>query len=405
MGEMREKDDGEGMSGTREELTDQPGCACDPRSVIGTREEPAGVPGLARLVVVDRTGSTNDDLRSALTGVDGRLDLRAAAAWPHISALWARRQDAGRGRAGRRWITPPGSALTVSFVLRPLVPAAALAWLPLLAGLAVRDVVDAILASARAPWRARTKWPNDVVLVRDGRAGAGIGTGAGGASGIGAGSEVAAGGGAGASAAPDPAEIPGWGRARKVAGVLAELIPTAGGIGARTSAGTTGTADASGAAGAADASGGASAADAPGGGGAADADRGAACAVVLGIGVNTGQSESELPVPWATSLRLAGARVEPRALLEPLSARLDELVTAWEAGEGDPDAGDGALGAALRRACTTLGRRVRVDAPGGVLRGTAVDIAPGLVLRGADGTMRTVDAGDVSHVRTDGAVD
>ena len=377
MGEMREKDDGEGMSGTREELT--------------------GVPGLARLVVVDRTGSTNDDLRSALTGVDGRLDLRAAAAWPHISALWARRQDAGRGRAGRRWITPPGSALTVSFVLRPLVPAAALAWLPLLAGLAARDVVDAILISARAPWRARTKWPNDVVLVPNERAGEGIAAGAS--------TRAGTGGGAGTSAGPDPAEIPGWGRARKVAGVLAELIPTAGGIGARTSAGTTGTADASGAASAADASGAASAADAPGGGGAAGADRGAACAVVLGIGVNTGQSESELPVPWATSLRLAGARVEPRALLEPLSARLDELVTAWEAGEGDPDAGDGALGAALRRACTTLGRRVRVDAPGGVLRGTAVDIAPGLVLRGADGTMRTVDAGDVSHVRTDGAVD
>ena len=379
MGEMREKDDGEGMSGTREELT--------------------GVPGLARLVVVDRTGSTNDDLRSALTGVDGRLDLRAAAAWPHISALWARRQDAGRGRAGRRWITPPGSALTVSFVLRPLVPAAALAWLPLLAGLAARDVVDAILISARAPWRARTKWPNDVVLVPNERAGEG--TAAGASTGAGTG------GGAGAAAVPVPAEIPGWGRARKVAGVLTELIPTAGGIGARTSAGTTGTADASGAvaAGAADAPGAVGAAGAPGGGGAVGADRGAACAVVLGIGVNTGQSESELPVPWATSLRLAGARVEPRALLEPLSARLDGLVTAWEAGAGDPDAGDGALGAALRRACTTLGRRVRVDAPGGVLRGTAVDIAPGLVLRGADGTMRTVDAGDVSHVRTDGAVD
>ena len=392
MGEMCEKDDGEGMSGTREELT--------------------GVPGLARLVVVDRTGSTNDDLRSALTGVDGRLDLRAAAAWPHISALWARRQDAGRGRAGRRWITPPGSALTVSFVLRPLVPAAALAWLPLLAGLAARDVVDAILISARAPWRARTKWPNDVVLVPNERAGEGIAAGAGVGIGVGEGT----GSGAGAPAAPDPAEIPGWGRARKVAGVLAELIPAAGGIGAGTSAGgagaanapatgTTGAAGAPGAADAPNAPGAVGAAGAPGGGGAVGADRGAACAVVLGIGVNTGQSESELPVPWATSLRLAGARVEPRALLEPLSARLDELVTAWEAGEGDPDAGDGALGAALRRACTTLGRRVRVDAPDGVLRGTAVDIAPGLVLRGADGTMRTVDAGDVSHVRTDGAVD
>ena len=375
MGETRKKDDGGGMS--------------------GVREEPTGAPGLERLVVVERTGSTNDDLRSALTGVNGRLDLRSAAAWPHISALWARRQDAGRGRAGRRWITPPGSALTVSFVLRPLVPAAALAWLPLLAGLAVRDVVDAILVSARAPWRARTKWPNDVVLVPDGRAGAGSGaaTGAGigtaTGAGIGAGAGTATGTGAGTAIAPDPAGMPGWGRARKVAGVLAELIPAAGGIGARISAG------------------GASAANAPGApaAGAADADRGAACAVVLGVGVNTGQSESELPVPWATSLRLAGARVEPRELLEPLSARLDEIVTAWEAGGGDPDAGDGALGAALRRACTTLGRRVRVDAPGGVLRGTAVDIAPGLVLRGADGTMRTVGAGDVSHVRTDGAVD
>lgn len=367
--------------------------------VSGAREEPAGVPGLERLVVVERTGSTNDDLRSALTGVDGRLDLRAAAAWPHISALWARRQDAGRGRAGRRWVTPPGSALTVSFVLRPLVPAAALAWLPLLAGLAVRDVVDAILIAARAPWRARTKWPNDVVLVPDGRAGEGIATGAG------AGARAGTGGRAGAAVAPDPAEIPGWGRARKVAGVLAELIPAAGGIGAGTSAGGAGAANApaTGTTGAAGAPGAADAPNAPGA--AAGADRGAACAVVLGIGVNTGQSESELPVPWATSLRLAGARVEPRALLEPLSARLDGLVTAWEAGEGDPDAGDGALGAALRQACTTLGWRVRIDAPDGVLRGAAVDIAPGLVLRGADGTMRTVDAGDVSHVRTDGAVD
>lgn len=396
MGQTRKKDDGEG--------------------VIGAREEPTGVPGLERLVVVERTGSTNDDLRSALMGVDGRLDLRAAAAWPHISALWARRQDAGRGRAGRRWVTPPGSALTVSFVLRPLVPAAALAWLPLLAGLAVRDIVDAILIAARAPWRARTKWPNDVVLVPNERTGAGIATGTGAGAGTRAGASARAGAGAGAAAAPDPAEIPGWGRARKVAGVLAELIPAAGGIGARISAGgaSTANAPAAGTTGAA----GAPAAGTTGAGGvpgtadapnapsaAAGADRGAACAVVLGMGVNTGQSESELPVPWATSLRLAGARVEPRTLLEPLSARLDELVTAWEAGEGDPDAGDGALGAALRRACTTLGRRVRVDAPDGVLRGTAVDIAPGLVLRGANGTMRTVDAGDVSHVRTDGAVD
>mgnify|MGYP000979243666 CR=1 FL=1 len=134
MGQTCKKDDDEDAGGTREELTEAPGLE--------------GVPGLERLVVVERTGSTNDDLRSALTGADGRLDPCAATAWPHISALWAHYQDAGRGRAGRHWITPPGSALTVSFVLRPLVPAAALAWLPLLAGLAARDVVEGGLGVA-----------------------------------------------------------------------------------------------------------------------------------------------------------------------------------------------------------------------------------------------------------------
>ena len=87
MGQTCKKDDDEDAGGTREELTEAPGLE--------------GVPGLERLVVVERTGSTNDDLRSALTGADGRLDPCAATAWPHISALWAQYQDAGRGRAGQ----------------------------------------------------------------------------------------------------------------------------------------------------------------------------------------------------------------------------------------------------------------------------------------------------------------
>ena len=107
-----------------------------------------------RLVTVPVTGSTQDDLRDALTGPE-------ASSWPHLSALRALRQTAGRGRSGHSWITPDDGALLVSVVLRPLVPAERLAWLPLLAGLAVRDALAPFLEELE--WRLGTKWPNDVV--------------------------------------------------------------------------------------------------------------------------------------------------------------------------------------------------------------------------------------------------
>ena len=150
------------------------------------------VGGFSRLVTVTRTGSTNDDLHRDLTGPDGALDPVRAGAWPHLSALRALSQSAGRGRAGRSWITPERGALTVSVVLRPLVAPAALGWLPLLGGLAVRDALTGILASAGSSWRVGTKWPNDVVLLP-----------------------------------PHDARlrpVEGWGSARKVAGVLSEAI-------------------------------------------------------------------------------------------------------------------------------------------------------------------------------------
>ena len=89
----------------------------------------------SRLDTVLVTGSTQDDLRAALTGPE-------RGAWPHLSALRALRQTAGRGRSGRTWVTPDdGGALLVSVVLRPLVPVDCLTWLPLLGGLAVRDAL------------------------------------------------------------------------------------------------------------------------------------------------------------------------------------------------------------------------------------------------------------------------
>lgn len=73
-------------------------------------------------------------------------------------------QTAGRGRHGRAWIAPRGTALLVSVLLR--LPARIASGVPFVAGLATLDVLD------KRSVRALLKWPNDVLV--DGRKVAGI---------------------------------------------------------------------------------------------------------------------------------------------------------------------------------------------------------------------------------------
>ncbi|MFI7588307.1 biotin--[acetyl-CoA-carboxylase] ligase [Spongisporangium articulatum] len=133
-------------------------------------------------------------------------------------------------------------------------------------------------------------------------------------------------------------------------------------------------------------------------------------AVVLGIGVNVTQEQDELPVPTATSLRLAGAAVTDRftvakAVLRELAERYDR----WTAADGDPRAG---LAAAYREACDTIGRDVTVHLPdgsgltGATLTGRCegVDDEGRLLVApvGPDGSVsevRALSVGDVVHVR------
>jgi BirA family biotin operon repressor/biotin-[acetyl-CoA-carboxylase] ligase len=108
----------------------------------------ASRPGLWREVrVVEETGSTNADLLA---------EARSGAAEGLV--LVAEVQTAGRGRMGRRWVSPPRRALTFSVLLRPAVPAGLLGWLPLLAGVAVASALE-----QTAGVGARLKWPNDVL--------------------------------------------------------------------------------------------------------------------------------------------------------------------------------------------------------------------------------------------------
>jgi BirA family biotin operon repressor/biotin-[acetyl-CoA-carboxylase] ligase len=84
------------------------------------------------------------------TSLDARELARAGA--PHGTLVTAREQREGRGRHGRRWHAPAGSALLCSLVLRDPPPL-----LSIIAGVAVAELVGP---------QAKLKWPNDVLVNR-----------------------------------------------------------------------------------------------------------------------------------------------------------------------------------------------------------------------------------------------
>jgi BirA family biotin operon repressor/biotin-[acetyl-CoA-carboxylase] ligase len=86
----------------------------------------------------------------------------AAAGAPHGTLVTADEQTAGRGRQGRAWVAPPGTAVLASVVVREVSP-----MLPLAAAVAVCEACEAV-----ADVRCEIKWPNDVLI--DGRKVCGI---------------------------------------------------------------------------------------------------------------------------------------------------------------------------------------------------------------------------------------
>ena len=257
---------------------------------------------LARLDVVERSESTNTELAASVAA--------DPAAWPAPALLVAEHQVAGRGRAGRVWETPARAALTCSLLVRPGLPREAMSWLPLLSGLATVTALRSTLGL-----HATVKWPNDV-LVED--------------------------------AGP---HVEGWGRARKVAGILTELLPDGGAI--------------------------------------------------VGIGVNVSQTADELPVDSATSLALAGAATVDRVvILTALGEAFTSVLGRWSAAGGDVVASG--LEEEVSSVSATVGSQVRVSLLDGTsVVGEAVGHAPdgGLLVRDTGGNERTVRSGDVHHLR------
>jgi BirA family biotin operon repressor/biotin-[acetyl-CoA-carboxylase] ligase len=69
-------------------------------------------------------------------------------------------QTAGRGRLGRAWETPPGTAILCSVLLHPPEDRVA-AELSLVAGTAVAEAIEEVMGLA-----VQLKWPNDVMVNR-----------------------------------------------------------------------------------------------------------------------------------------------------------------------------------------------------------------------------------------------
>ena len=79
------------------------------------------------------------------------------------SVVVCERQTAGRGRRGRSWLSAPGDSLTFSLLWRFTGPPGQLAGLSLAVGVALARGLENLGASG-----IRLKWPNDVLLERDG---------------------------------------------------------------------------------------------------------------------------------------------------------------------------------------------------------------------------------------------
>lgn len=96
----------------------------------------------------DSIGSTNDELMTAPAPEPGRYAL-----------VVADHQTAGRGRAGKPWLLPPGAGICLSLMTTLGTPAENIAPLTLAVGVGIASALRTMGAGVEL------KWPNDLVLA------------------------------------------------------------------------------------------------------------------------------------------------------------------------------------------------------------------------------------------------
>lgn len=122
--------------------------------------------------------------------------------------------------------------------------------------------------------------------------------------------------------------------------------------------------------------------------------------VVIGLGLNVSLDADELPDPNAVSLTMLQHDADRTELAAALLGALDDRVRQWRAVHGV----DGPLAADYRSVSSTIGTRVRAVLPGDdeiVGIATGIDDSGRLVID-RDGTLVTVSAADITHLRPAG---
>lgn len=106
-----------------------------------------------RVVYAGQLDSTNNEAkRNAENGApDGTLYITEC-------------QTGGRGRRGRQWISPAGSGIWMSLLLRPNLNPANASMLTIVAAMAVTAAVERVVREAGYSVDCHIKWPNDVVV-------------------------------------------------------------------------------------------------------------------------------------------------------------------------------------------------------------------------------------------------
>jgi BirA family transcriptional regulator, biotin operon repressor / biotin---[acetyl-CoA-carboxylase] ligase len=97
---------------------------------------------------------------NSISSTNDRARQLADEGAEEIALISTNEQTAGRGRQGRSWFMPRGSALAISLLTRPAIPASRAMLMTMLAGLAaVEGIEDA------TNLHLDLKWPNDVVSI------------------------------------------------------------------------------------------------------------------------------------------------------------------------------------------------------------------------------------------------
>lgn len=78
---------------------------------------------------------------------------------PEGTLVIADAQTGGRGRLNRQWLSPPGSSLLMSLILRPQLTPLQAARVTMICSLSIADAIE-----QTTPLHVHLKWPNDVLI-------------------------------------------------------------------------------------------------------------------------------------------------------------------------------------------------------------------------------------------------